>query len=244
MKKHVIKTLVLTAFFGLTFPSPVHADGWGGFERYAASNEQLKKEKTDDRVVFIGNSITDHWFRDRTDFVAAHPNYVGRGISGQTTYAFVTRFRQDVTELEPAVVVINGGINDIAENSHPYNEDITFGHIQTMIEQSIMHGSEVILTTLLPAARIPWRSEIENTPEKIKSLNLRIRNVAMLYSIPLVDYYTALVAEDGVSLKSEYTDDGLHPNAEGYKVMEALVVPQIEEVLQRIKNGRSAGSKK
>ena len=239
MKNRTIAALAVAAWLGMTLPATAAAGHWGDFDRYAASNEQLKREKTDDRVVFVGNSITDHWVRDRGEFFGAHPNYVGRGISGQTTYAFVTRFRRDVTELEPAVVIINGGINDIAENSHPYNEDITFGNIRTMVEQAMMHGSKVILTTLLPAANIPWRAEIENTPDKIKSLNSRICRLAYLYDLPVVDYYSALIAEDGVSLKPEYTYDGLHPNVEGYKIMEALIVPQIDQTLRDVRQDKT-----
>ena len=122
------------------------------FKRYAKENATLaqpvKKEK---RVVFMGNSITEGWVRTHPDFFKTN-GYIGRGISGQTSYQFLLRFREDVINLAPALVVINAGTNDVAENTGPYNEDYTFGNIASMAELAKANKIKVILTSVLPAA--------------------------------------------------------------------------------------------
>lgn len=123
-----------------------------------------KKEK---RVVFLGNSITEGWVRTHPDFFKTN-GYIGRGISGQTSYQFLLRFREDVINLSPALVVINAGTNDVAENTNPYNEDYTFGNIVSMVELAKVNKIKVILTSVLPAAAFKWRMEIKDAPQKSK----------------------------------------------------------------------------
>lgn len=205
---------------------------WGQIERYDAANKAILADKGRKvRVVFIGNSITDNWAAWRPEFFDSH-NFVGRGISGQTSYQFLVRFREDVINLSPEVVVINVGTNDIAENTGPYNEDRTFGNIQSLVELARANGIKVILTTVLPAKAFGWRPSVTDGPDKIKRLNNRIARYAAVNNIPFVDYYTALVAPDGISLPAELSGDGVHPTHAGYEIMESTVLPVIETTLK------------
>ncbi len=201
---------------------------WAQIGRYRADNERLKAIEDPERVVFLGNSITDFWPRRHAEFWQQHPHFVGRGISGQTSYQFVVRFREDVINLKPRTCVINVGTNDIAENTGTYNEDVTMGNIITMVEQAQMHGIRVILSSVLPAKRFSWRPAIQ-PEDRIASLNARIRKYAEEHHIPYADYYSALVSETDLSLREGHSNDGVHPNAKGYAVMETVILPLLEE---------------
>lgn len=204
---------------------------WANFRRYAKANKELpepaKKEK---RVVFMGNSITEGWVSNRPEFFKEN-NYIGRGISGQTSYQFVVRFREDVINLQPKLVVINAGTNDAAENTGPYNEDITFGNIVSMVELAKANGIKVILTSILPASEFGWNKKITDAAERIASLNARIQAYAKANKIPYVDYYKEMVSGPERSLNPNYTKDGVHPTKDGYAVMETLIKPVIEKTL-------------
>lgn len=199
--------------------------------RYAKENAALpqlsKKEK---RVVFMGNSITEGWVRTHPDFFKTN-GYIGRGISGQTSYQFLLRFREDVIKLSPALVVINAGTNDVAENTGPYNEDYTFGNIVSMVELAKIHKIKVILTSVLPAASFQWNTAIKDSSRKIESLNARIADYAKANKIPFVDYYGPMVWGENRELNPAYANDGVHPTSAGYDVMEPLIKKAIEEAL-------------
>lgn len=202
------------------------------FERYALQNQELQSSQTvKGRVVFMGNSITENWAKMRPDFFTKY-NYIGRGISGQTSYQFLLRFRQDVINLHPEIVVINAATNDIAENTGKYNEDYTMGNIVSMVELAEANGIKVILTTTLPAAAFGWNPSIKDAPEKIVSLNERIRKYAEKKAIPFVDYYSSMVRTSDKALLPSYTQDGVHPTAEGYQVMEGLIKPVVDRLLK------------
>ncbi len=144
---------------------------WASLQRYAQQNAELPKpEKNEKRVVFIGNSITEGWVNTHPDFFKNN-GYIGRGIGGQTSYQFLVRFREDVINLSPALVVINAATNDIAENTGTYHEDRTFGNIVSMVELAKANHIKVILTTTLPAAGFGWNPSIKDAPQKIASLN-------------------------------------------------------------------------
>lgn len=209
---------------------------FANFKRYEKANDELpqpsKKEK---RVVFMGNSITEGWARTHPDFFKEN-GYIGRGIGGQTSYQFLLRFREDVINLSPDLVVINAGTNDIAENTGPYVEDYTFGNIVSMVELAKANDIKVILTSVLPAAEFKWNKKVKDAPEKIKSLNSRIKAYAKKHKIPYADYYAKMLAPDGKSLEVEYGRapyDGVHPSAKGYDVMESAIKPVIEKSLKR-----------
>ena len=208
-----------------------NAADWAQYGRYAAANDSVRAAANDgSRVVFLGNSITDNWAR-YTPFFGDN-GFIGRGISGQTTYQFLARFYPDVVELQPAVVVINGGTNDVAENTCRYNEDTTFNNIVAMVNIARRHGIRPVMTAVLPAAQFSWRKEISDAPEKIKALNKRLKSYADAEGIPFVDYYTILVDADGRTLPETYSYDGVHPTVKGYLVMEAAVLPIVREQLK------------
>ncbi len=205
-----------------------NAPEWANFNRYAEQNAQLKADGTSaGKVVFMGNSITEAWVARHPEFFQEN-GYIGRGISGQTSFQFLLRFREDVIALAPRIVVINAGTNDIAENSGPYREDYTFGNIVSMTELAQANGIKVVLTSVLPSNRFSWSPKVTDIPQKIQSLNRRLKAYADAHGIPFVDYYPHMVSPAGQAQNPDYTPDGVHPNLEGYKVMEALVKPVID----------------
>lgn len=207
-----------------------NAHEWANFKRYAEQNTQLKTSGTAaGKVVFMGNSITEGWVNQHPDFFEKN-GYIGRGISGQTSYQFLLRFREDVISLSPSIVVINAGTNDVAENTGPYNEDYTFGNIASMVELAQANGIKVILTSTLPSAKFGWNPKITDAPQKIQSLNKRIKAYADAQGIPFVDYYSHMVRPDDQAQDPKYSSDGVHPNSQGYDVMEELVKPVIEKM--------------
>lgn len=204
---------------------------WARLGRYAKANKELpapaKKEK---RVVFMGNSITEGWVKIRPDFFEEN-GYIGRGIGGQTSYQFVVRFRPDVINLKPKLVVINAGTNDVAENTGPFDLQTTFGNIVSMVELAKANKIKVILTSVLPAAKFGWNKSIKDAPAKIEALNALIKEYAKKNKIPYVDYYTPMVTGADRALNPAYSKDGVHPTAAGYEVMEALIKPVIDKAL-------------
>ena len=204
---------------------------WGNLQRYAQQNAEVRQLPQEQRsVVFMGNSITENWARMRPQFFSSN-GYVGRGISGQTSYQFVVRFRQDVIDLQPQVVVINVATNDVAENTGPYDEDRTMGNIMTMVELAQAHGIKVILTSTLPAAKFGWRPQITDAAEKIARLNKRIEAYANEKGITYVDYYAKMVKGEQRALNPAYSKDGVHPTVAGYEVMEPMIKKAIETVI-------------
>lgn len=232
MKKKVcypIWGMMFLLLWGAGMVQAQNAQEWGGIRRYAEDNKRLTlPAKNEKRVVFLGNSITEGWFAQDPDFFKTN-NYLGRGVSGHTSYQFLVRFRQDVIDLHPRLVVINAGTNDVAENSGPYVEDYTFGNIVSMVELAQANKIKVILTSVLPAAQFGWNRAIKDGTAKIKALNNRIQAYAKTNKIPYVDYYSALKdAQD--ALDARYSGDGVHPNLEGYHIMETLIKPVIDKI--------------
>ena len=205
---------------------------WAEIGRFEESNKAIERgEKAIPKVVFIGNSITEGWPEKHPEFFEIN-NFAGRGISGQTTYQLLVRFREDVINLHPEVVVINGGTNDIAENNYAYDEDRTFGNLVSMAELADANGIKVIMSGVLPASSFYWHPHINSIPEKQQSLNKRIKEYAESKGYGYVDYYTPLVGEGG-ALDPVYTSDGVHPNRRGYDIMEEAVMPMIESMMKR-----------
>ena len=205
---------------------------FAGWKRYAQKNKDLgAPAKGEKRVVLMGNSITDGWPNARPEFFKDN-KIIGRGISGQTSYQFLLRFREDVINLQPKVVVINYGTNDVAENTGEYNEDLTFGNVVSMVELARYHKMKVILTSCLPAAGFSWHRSITDAMQKIRHLNARVQAYAKANKIPYVDYFSALLSADGTGMNPDYANDnpGVHPNAKGYAVMESLLLPVIKKL--------------
>lgn len=208
----------------------IHND-WPWLERYAGDNQKLlPPAKGERRVVFLGNSITENWINTDSAFFKAH-QYINRGIGGQTTPQMLVRFREDVINLQPEVVVILAGINDIAENTGPSKIENVAGNIFSMAELARVNHIKVILSSVLPAAAVPWHPGINPVASIIK-LNELLKAYAEKNHLVYIDYYSATVAEDK-SFKKELTKDGVHPNMAGYKVMEPLVEDAIGEAFKR-----------
>ncbi len=225
------RIFIFIAMLGFLFNSQAASEDWANFKRYEKSNEEVKALPQEQRkVVFMGNSITDNWANRHPDFFKDN-GYIGRGISGQTTYQMVLRFYEDVVNLHPKAVVINGGTNDIALNNHPYVEDRTFQNIVTMAQIAKANGIKVILTSITPCDHYRWRPEVTDVIEKIKSLNARIKEYAKKNKLQYVDYWTAMSNERG-AMRDGISEEGCHPNAEGYAVMGPLVQAAIKKVVK------------
>lgn len=205
------------------------AQDWAQMERYADANQRLgPKAPGTKRVVFMGNSITEGWSEKDSSFFSGRP-YINRGISGQTTPQMLVRFRQDVIDIQADVVVILAGINDIAHNTGPTKVSTIFGNIVSMVELARSNNIKVVICTVLPAHDFYWRPGLQPA-EKIVELNGLLKNYATQNHIPFVDYYSPMVNEK-MGLKVEYSNDGVHPTLDGYKVMEPLVEAKIREAL-------------
>jgi lysophospholipase L1-like esterase len=204
---------------------------WANLAKYADENKALGLMKPGEkRVVFMGNSITEGWKRFDSAFFAA-TGYIDRGISGQTTPQMLIRFRPDVIDLKPAVVVILAGINDIAQNTGPMTLEQTFGNLVSMTELAKANNIKVVLCSVLPAYDFPWRPGLQPA-EKVVQLNQMIKDYATKNKIVYVDYFSAMVDERN-GLKSALTYDGVHPTLAGYKVMEPLVEKEIAAALKK-----------
>jgi lysophospholipase L1-like esterase len=229
-----MKTCCLIFSFLSIFSIFGHAQKYNeliNLQKYSEANSKLPEPaKNEKRVIFIGNSITQNWAEQRPDFFASN-NYIGRGISGQTSPQLLSRFRQDVINLKPAAVLINIGTNDIAENTGAYDEEFTFGNIKSMAELAKANKIKVILSSVTPAGQYPWRKEIQNVPVKIQSLNAKIKAYAKANKFAYADYYSVMHDENH-SLIQSYGTDGVHPNAQGYEVMEKIAKEVISKTIK------------
>jgi lysophospholipase L1-like esterase len=220
-------------FLMTTLLFALHADAqdWPNLARYEKENRELPKPQPgENRIVFMGNSITEEWKKIDSSFFA-NRSYINRGISGQTSSQMLVRFRQDVILLQPKVVVISAGTNDIAENSGPISLENILNNIIAMCDMAKANNIRVVLTSVLPAKAFSWRKQLEPAP-KIIALNKMIKEYATSKNLVYVDYHSAMATSDG-GLKSSFSKDGVHPNLMGYKVMEPLVVHGITKTLRR-----------
>jgi lysophospholipase L1-like esterase len=228
-----MKTFKLSIFFvaiALCLTVRVTAQDWAGLGTYQAENAKLAPPvKGENRVVFMGNSITEFWAKLHPEFFAGKP-YVDRGISGQTSPQMLLRFRQDVVDLKPAAVIILAGINDIAGNTGPSTLEMIMNNIISMAQLAKANHITPILCSVLPANDFPWNPGTEPA-DKVITLNKMIRQYADENGIIYVDYFTPMV-DDKKGLKAEYSDDGVHPNVAGYQVMEPLAEKAIEKAVK------------
>jgi lysophospholipase L1-like esterase len=178
--------------------------------------------------VFLGDSITEFW--TLSDSFHGKP-YVNRGISGQTTPQILLRFRQDVIALRPEVVVILAGTNDIAENTGPITLAAIEDNLTSMVDLAKRNGIRVVLASLLPALQYPWRADIRPV-EKIRALNDWMKDYAAKEGLVFLDYHSAM-ANDKRGLKTELSEDGVHPNQAGYAVMAPLAEKAIGAALSK-----------
>lgn len=200
---------------------------WAALWRYHNANASLPPPAPgESRVVFFGDSITDGW--PLTEFFPGKP-YINRGISGQTTQKMLVRFRADVIDLKPKVVVILAGTNDIAQNDGPAPLWAIEDNLASMVDLAEAHGIRPILCSVLPATDYPWRHGLEPA-QKIIALNAWIKDFATRKGILYLDYFSAM-KNDQNGLPAELSPDGVHPNHAGYAIMQPLAQKAIDQVL-------------
>lgn len=202
------------------------AQDWANLNKYRQENKALQDSAKNITAVFMGNSITEGWVHSNPDFFKRN-NYVGRGIGGQTTPQMLVRFIPDVVDLNPEVVVILAGTNDIAGNTGFSSEKMIRDNITAMTQLATANGIEVVLSSILPVYEYAWRQGLEPV-EKIASINSWLQQYAKENGHTYLDYYSAMV-DDRKGLKTEYSEDGVHPNRRGYEVMEPLAKAAIEK---------------
>ena len=224
MRKFVFSALLILSTVGLAAQNKDLNKDWAKYSRYSAANKSVTVSP---RAVLMGDSITDNWAKLDPDWLRDH-RLCGRGISGQTTAQMLVRFRNDVLELHPEYVVILSGINDIARNNGFIKLENVYGNIVTMTELAAAHGIKPVLCTVLPASELPWRKELGDPRPKIDSLNTMIKGFAAVKGFPLVDYHSAMKDESG-AMKAAYCRDAVHPNLEGYKVMEDVLLKVLDK---------------
>ncbi len=219
-------------------------EDWNQISRYKDKNREIKKLPYDaNRVLFMGDSITDFW--KLAECFPGKP-YVNRGISGQTTPQMLVRIYPDVIDLKPAVMVVLAGINDISQNTGPATAEMVEQNIMAMTDIAQHNGIKVILCSILPVSdyafikmqasgkvnpymKVPVTAT--HPPGDILKLNAWMKNYASKVNAVYVDYFSALVDEQGW-LKENCSEDGIHPNAEGYKIMTEIVEEAIEKALR------------
>ena len=201
---------------------------WANLKKYQKSNEELMKTTDSNRIVFMGNSITEGWGSFDKDFFLDNP-FVNRGISGQTTPQMLIRFKPDVVNLNPKSVVIMAGINDIAGNTGSITIANTAENIISMAEIAVASNISVYICSTLPAIDFPWSPGLEPGP-KVVMLNSILKNYCAKKDITYVDYYSVMSDSNGGLKVPEFTsaDDLVHPNLAGYKVMEKIILSSLK----------------
>lgn len=220
--------LVICLFLTVSFLS---AQDWAQLGHFDTANKELPDVKTNEnRVVFMGNSITIGWSHHQPEFFEGKP-YVNRGISGQTTPQMLVRFREDVIDLKPKVVVILAGTNDIAGNTGPSTLQMIADNLMSMAELAEANGIKVVLCSVLPAYDYPWRKGLMPN-EKIPALNKMIKSYANSKGFVYLDYFSSMT--DGKNgLREDLGSDGVHPNKKGYELMAPLADKAITEALSK-----------
>ena len=213
----------------MLFNTLLYGQDWANLKYFQQENSELLPPSAHEhRVVFMGNSITEGWLSIRPEFFVNKP-YVNRGISGQTTPQMLLRFRQDVIKLQPSTVVLLAGINDIAENTGPSTIEMIANNIISMAELAKANQINVIICSVLPANHFPWRQSIKPA-EKVRKLNALLQSYSYENKLAYVDYYSAMV-NDSHGLKKELGEDGIHPNKNGYLIMEPILEKAIKKYI-------------
>jgi lysophospholipase L1-like esterase len=213
---------------------------WPALGRYSEADAKVAPPaKDENRVVFMGDSITDNW--DNEGYGGFFPGkpYINRGIGGQTTPQMLIRFRPDVVALKPKVVLILAGTNDIAGNTGPTTLQAIEDNLASMAELARLNNIRVVLSSVLPVSDYektrdgkPVIRTAQRPPEQIKALNEWMKTYAAANHLTYLDYYSATVDEKGF-LKDELSEDGLHPNMKGYAIMAPLAEQAIARALKQ-----------
>lgn len=195
------------------------AQDWAGFGRYEAQNDTVSVKPA---AVFMGDSITEGWFNTDPDFFRDN-NFLGRGISGQTTSQMLVRFRRDVVDLQPKYAVILAGTNDIAMNNGTISLRNVLGNIISMCEIAKANKIKPVICSVLPASAYPWRPEVKDSAEQIIALNALLAAYAAEAKIIYVDFHSAMKNASG-GLPGSIAPDGVHPDMSGYRIMEPIIL--------------------
>ena len=232
-----LKPLLIALLLPLACSQKINSQDWNEFantSRYDKANLELKLHTTaHNRVVFMGNSITEDWLKIRPEFFD-NKDYINRGISGQTTPQMLLRFKQDVVDLNPKVVVILAGTNDIAGNSGYISLEAIISTIKSMAEIANANDIQVIISSILPAIDYPWKPGLDPA-YKIIAINKALKAFSEENNFIYLDYYAAMVDDKGGLKVPEYTtaNDLVHPNKKGYLVMEKLAEIAINKALNK-----------
>ena len=232
LKPHLIIILLY-----LPFTQDIISQDWNTFANtmlYNKANLELKLHtEAKNRVVFMGNSITEGWIQMRPEFFN-NRDYINRGIGGQTTPQMLLRFREDVINLKPSVVIILAGTNDIAGNSGYISLESIIDNIKSMAEIANANGIKVIISSILPAIDYPWKPGLDPA-SKIIIINKALKAFSEENNFIYLDYYAAMVDDKGGLKVPEYTtaNDLVHPNKKGYLVMEKLAEIAIKKALAK-----------
>ena len=195
---------------------------WANLSYYWEKNEQLAKTSiAEDLTIFMGDSITEEWGREYSDFFQS-PSRINRGIGGQTTPQMLIRFKQDVVLLNPKTVVLLAGTNDIAGNTGPSSADMICNNIFSMADIAHENGIRIIICSILPVFEYPWAEHIKNVPDTIEEINNKLKSFTKKNGMVYLDYYSQMV-DSNRGLMGKYTTDGVHLNLKGYKVMSRVV---------------------
>ena len=215
----------------MMIPEISEAQDWANLKRFQKENDSIKMSTSKEyRIIFMGNSITEGWSIHDPDFFKDKP-YVNRGISGQTTPQMLIRFKQDVIDLKPKVVVICAGTNDIAGNTGPSSLKMIVDNISSMAEIAKANNINVVIASVHPAFDYPWKPGL-NPNEKIPALNKLLKSYSEQNNMIYLDYFSAMV-DDKNGLRSDLGSDGVHPNKKGYKIMAPLAIAAIEKALNK-----------
>ena len=232
-----LKPYLIIILLSLPFTQKINSQDWNEFantSRYDKANLELKLHTTaNNRVVFMGNSITEGWIQMRPEFFN-NRDYINRGIGGQTTPQMLLRFREDVINLNPSVVIILAGTNDIAGNSGYISLESIIDNIKSMSEIANANGIKVIISSILPAIDYPWKPGLDPA-SKIIIINKALKAFSEENNFIYLDYYAAMADDKGGLKVPEYTtaNDLVHPNKKGYLVMEKLAEIAIKKALAK-----------
>jgi len=207
--------------FAIIMDEKIKFTDWAYLNKYKEENAQITTLLFEEKkILFFGDSITAGW-KTHDPELFDNKKFINRGINGQTTPQMLLRFKQDVIDLKPEKVIILAGTNDIAGNTGPTTLETILENLKSMCELARKSNIQTVICSILPALEYPWRKGIQPA-EKIVDLNSMIQQYASAKSIVYVDYYSAMV-NDEKGLQSIYSEDGVHPNKEGYFKMKSIL---------------------
>lgn len=218
---HIMRKLILIAVMlaGVYSAGYAQTKDWAKFSKYSEQNDTVTVTP---KAVFMGDSITEGWFKKKPAFFSDN-NFLGRGISGQTTSHMLVRFRRDVLDFKPKYVVILAGTNDIAMNNGYIELENILGNIMSMCEIAKANRIRPVICSVLPCSYYPWRPEVKDPAGQIIKLNTMLKEYAKAEKIKYVDYHSVL-KDDRNGLPEKYAKDGVHPGHECLEIMQSIIL--------------------